>query len=512
MAHRVNAAILAVGDAASTAEQARADRMKAVLVAPNGHVPGFARTVHPRDTPQQVANVASAQVHARAMATEDGPLPGTRNSDYFAPALLKDRSFKAGVPVLWDTRKRAAERVAGTSAGGMPSGLVVPNYKGVAGHEVDELLFAGQALTEHDAKAVSEAGHDENQTIRTAGDVVFINFSETSFRNGSVVSMGPPPMKQVMKEDGTVDESQYMRSNIYQLRDGETGDFSTCPPVPRLLTVAGHADRFATVDGRWQENPASDQFSDKHRKNFMRRGTPDDAMHILYQAWKNARLDGHAETTAHAEIRHLMLEFRNEIRALLPESSHLVPHPKTGVMGAVDVAGVWTELPANAFIPIPDDKGYRAFLASFMRARPGGQNLKLADAIHDYELRLGKTLAQFKVGRARGGGAAAPNPPHADAKQNEIKQYKQELDNFLKAHCFGKADDVLTQASASTWQVLYATIRRYHVFSYALQKIGRMMKVNSGIMGAMNAQAHMLVTADSNPGGPLKGTLLLHAT
>lgn len=497
-------------DPAWTAPLIQQERKKAILAKPQGYSEPPKRSVIIRNRPSLPSNTATAQIHARAVANEEGPAEGTANSECFPPAKIEHRSFKPGTIVLQDMRPKSKDLQLGTADGSMPAPVVVPNYRGVRLDEAHLFRVAGVSLTEHKAELI-EHGHDELQTIQTAGMTAVPNTSENTLYAGTLVAFGPPTMQQVLKANGRdVDTSQFPKSNIFEARDGSMGDFSDCPPVPRPIVVSSVADRLHQVHLLWETEPDRNSLNLHHMKMFLRTGSAWHASKLAQEALAQARQDGHAETNAQHEIVNIFMDTQNKIRSTLPEVGMRTEQTKGTVsLPPLAVGGDPRLLTENNFIALTDDTSHRNHLARLWRHSLGAHDMTEAEAIEALDKELAMEMACWDDGKAP---LVPANAYSVDAQNKETWRHADFV-NFLKNDCCVQAPAaVVDWKTANGKQKLYATLRRRQVLSYELFTLANSGKCMATIMEDYQNQAHMLVTSDSRSGSQLTGLVMLHPT
>lgn len=478
-----------------TEKLAKEERKKAVLTAPDGYADTHIRKVHPKDAPQLPSNTATAQIHVRAVSTVENPQEGSIPADCFPPAQLKDRSWRPGVPIGHDTRQRAVRAVKGMQAGGMPAIMAVSTFKGPRLEEADEIVFCGISLTAHDAKAVSESEYDEAQTIQTSGMTNILNMSQHKIPAFSVVHMGPPPMQPVKKDNGDIDTTKFPKSNIVQLREGSAGDGSDCPFVASIIDVSEPALRFYTIFENW-ETSAEKTFSPEHLMKWLHYGDADSAEQMLRVAWDHARVVGRADTRARAEVKRLLGTFFNTVRSLHPHEVAVTEDKNGQVSVVVDGTPALRPMPPqdvrNHFLMMGDDDApFINMLARLSRDRPGQRETTAKQAADRYKQTLVEQMQRY--GYQRHGGA------NDDAEILYLTSLSRSAGGMVRSI-----------AVANKYQYLYAVLRRRNIFSCVLESLAGTVKASTDIVKTFHAMAHILTVADSAPGGPMAGQLLLH--
>ncbi len=434
------------------------------------------RRVHMAPRGDPVENTAFQQIKVQVVVHPSGPDPMCPNSEQYPPATWEDRNIIEHSVLLYDTRRKAIANFAARGEA-MPRVLVCKDYRGVPLHEANELVFAGFSQNKLEAKNVQYGG-ERTLAMRISGHFTTRNPSRTTFNAGDVIAWCPPPVKQQLKEDGSdgkqlVATDKFPTTEIVEIADSETGDRTTCEPVPKRVNAASMGQRFYALHEMLEVNP--NLFNSTQMDDFLYHGNIKSAKKMLEHMFRQMGQPDELELT----------DCNEEVTAFFHRISVVLDALISSVEG--NDATPFIQL---GYIPLSGIRTLDA-IAGMRRTHPGQHRLSRKDAEIRYYKEIRSVISEYVRDVA---------PINED---NDLEGFR----GWCNEHVVAPGARRRLPRSHEDMRT-FAAIVRMEALRAVMFDEAQIAICWNACYTSYNRHAHAFLTADSAPGHSMSGTLL----
>jgi hypothetical protein len=319
-------------------EQAQSAAQKdATLIAnlaPKGTKPPLIR-VQPAG--EQPVNTSFTQINAQASMTlpdDDKTFDDSFNtknpSECYAPLRHEAQlNVAQGQPLLRYVNPTDAVHLTAPMGTGVVGPVLLNSYAGIPLDRTDEVEFAGFARTSIDVAKARKFGGEAGVALMIGRELSTVNNpTKHTLLNGQVINYGAAKAYQEVDDKGQVITSKPPKTGIIDASNGNTGDGTAAPPVPRVVD-ASYVSRTITVMHHELQtssfNGDEGVFHPEMMKQYLAdmkdgNGRPvweTTLPAMLMQAFRKCKAEGIADTASVHEIEFVFAKLPRTLHAFL---------------------------------------------------------------------------------------------------------------------------------------------------------------------------------------------------